>query len=148
MAVFFAGEVIVESGDVLSGLTAGVVYVTSGGTVINTQVLDRGYLEVDSGAVAISTFCDWGLVEVYGGVVSGTQAVAGTINVLGEAIGTTLWGTGNQVISAGGVAIGTTVSSGGAEVVGPIGVASGTTVSSGGFEIVSSGGVASDATVN
>src|SRR5262249_35427973 len=149
MAIFFAGEVIVESGDVLSGLTAGVIYVTSGGTVINTQVLDRGYLEVDSGAVAIGTFNDWGLVEVYGGVVSGTQAVAGTINLVafGEAIGTTLSGTASQVVRDGSVAIATTVSTWGSEVVSATGVASGTTVSSGGWEIVSAGGLTSGTTV-
>jgi hypothetical protein len=75
MAVYIDGEVIVESGDVLSGLIARVggvynpIYDTSGGTVVNAEVFDEGMLEVDS--VAIGTFSN------YGGVVSGTEAVAG-----------------------------------------------------------------------
>ena len=100
MVVFYPGEVIVESGDVISGLAAGdmesdiAIYVLSGGTVVNTDVFDEGQLIVESGAAAIGTYCSLGMVEDYGGVISNTVAVAGELAITlrsgGEAIDTTL----------------------------------------------------------
>jgi hypothetical protein len=67
MVVLYPGEVVVESGDVISELSAGAtepdlaIYVLSGGTVVNTGVFNEGQLIVDSGAVAIGTYVSLGM---------------------------------------------------------------------------------------
>src|SRR5262245_42203958 len=140
MAVIIPGfEVLVNSGDVLSGLTVGDegayladIIVQSGGTVIDTGISTSGNLELEPGAVAIGTVNSGGTVVVDGAVLSETQiAASGTIDVVagGVAINTTLSG-GNTVLGSAMLDIGAG------------GVATGTVVLYRGVELVSSGGVA------
>src|SRR5215475_8832241 len=94
-------EVLVLSGDVLSGLTVGdagaylaEIIVESGGTVIDTGISTSGHLELDPGAVAIGVVNSGGSVSVDGAVLSDTQVGSG----------------GNVAVGSGGVAINTTLS--------------------------------------
>src|SRR5262249_13459198 len=79
-------EVLVLSGDVLSGLTVGdagayaaEIVVESGGTVIDTGISTSGYLELDPGAVAIGVVDTGGKVLVDGAVLSDTQVATGGV---------------------------------------------------------------------
>ena len=136
MPTIFGAVEVVEPGEVVDGATVGpqvpiyALYAASGGTIISTELLSGGYVEVDPGAVAVDTIFSGdrfsrGLEEVFG-VDSGAQVFGGmqNINSGGEAIGATVSAFGSQTVSAGGLAIGTIVSSGG-ELVLSGGVASG-----------------------
>lgn len=171
MAFIFPGsEVLVSSGDVLSGLSIGIdsdypgILVESGGTIIDT-FSTSGYINLDPGAVAIGVVDSGGSISVDGAVLSNTQVVIsgtpGFIPVVvssgGVAIDTTLQGSlpvmgwGAQAameIDSGSLAVGTTVLLGGGEIISAGAEASGTTVSSGGGQIVSSGGIAIGTTVS
>jgi autotransporter passenger strand-loop-strand repeat protein len=183
MAIIVSGfEIIVEPGDVFSGLTAGngapyvAIYVSSGGTIIDTEVFNSGVVGLSSGAVAISTTILSGGTEYVfpGGVARDTRVSAGGTEVVnaggvtidaqlvggdqsvyftGEASGTTIT-SGFQFVSSGGVAIGTVVG-GGAVVSGAEeeewvlsgGKTIDPTVRAGGVETIRYGGVASGVTV-
>src|SRR5215472_16275789 len=152
MPSIFGAVETVEAGEVVDGATVGfdspidALYALSGATIVVTELLSGGYVEVNPGAVAIDTVFSGdrfsrGLEEVYG-VDSAAQICGGTqsVNSGGVAIGATVSAFGQQNVSSGGLAIDTTVSSGGALIL-SAGAATGTTVSQGGIELVSSGGV-------
>jgi len=158
MPNIFGAVETVEPGEVVGGAAVGpdlpvyALYVLSGGTIISTELLSGGFVDVYPGATAINTIFSGdtfsrGLEEVYG-VDSGAQIYAGlqSVNSGGVAIGATISAFGGQTVSAGGFATGTTVSSGGALVLSG-GEATNTTVSQGGIEVVSSGGVDGGTTV-
>jgi autotransporter passenger strand-loop-strand repeat protein len=119
---------------VISGVVVGpnepidLLHVASGGTIVSTELLSGGFVDVDSGAVAIDT------------IFSGNSFSRGLENVYGLDSGAQIFG-GLQIVDSGGEAIGATISAFGGQTVSSGGLASGTTVSSGG-ELVLSGGTA------
>jgi len=87
VAIIISGfEIIVEPGDVFSGLTAGngapyfAIYVSSGGTIIDTEIFNGGIVNVLPGDMAISTiFSQLGGLEVVFGAAIGAQINSATL---------------------------------------------------------------------
>ena len=168
------GTQFVYSGTVASASrlrAGGTQNVSSGGTAVNTVVLNSGVQSVYDGGIASgTTISSGGTQNVFAGgsvvdsvvLGSGVQSVfsggiaanttvssGGTQQVFsgGTASATTLGNAGNQIVSNGGQAIGATVNSGGVQTVSSGGTASATTVASGGSQTVDSGGLATGTAV-
>src|SRR4029077_9527160 len=107
--IFGAGE-SVQPGEVVSGTVVGpnetidLLHVASGGTIISTELLSGGFVDVGPGGIAINT------------IFSGDSFSRGLENVFGVDSGAQIFG-GLQVVDAGGVAIGATISAFGGQTV-------------------------------
>ena len=122
----------------------GSMFVTFGGTAVNTPVQGGGTMFIFSGGRASDTTIErLGLLNVCGGVASKTTLAHkyASMCVVNGGIASVIHTQGQITVSSGGTATNVTVSNGGYVSVGKGGIIDGITVSAGGTMFIDKGGM-------